>query len=1048
VINAFFLLDVLITFRTAYYDDDGDELVIVPSHIARKYVTTWFVPDLLGSLPFDAMVTGANLNLTRLIKVVRLVRLFKIGRMLKLGYVGAFIEDKLGLSPSGMSLLILLVQVFFVGHLVACVLWGVSGVIARTPWWDRSVPTVHPAMGGSTMGSQYILSLYWTFTIMSTVGYGDIFPTTTPERLLNIFVILLGASVFGYMIANVSGLIQSLNSSDAVMNDKISTITEYLNEKQCPYKLQDAVIKHFRNFYKHASPFDVDTMLERLPQRLANEVLLVHHANTLKNIAVLKYIDNVTIRLYIFSLMKPVYYEPNEAIIKQGTLGTEIFFLTEGRAVAFKKKEEVRKPRERGRNRANSSYEVMRNLSRQTSQAMREAGQRFVARTLSRSASWQRPTPRSGDTPHTSSPPASGAPPILPPTAFFRRQEPVRRDSATEESGWIPSGVGSLRDNDSLSSPSTVTSPPGSADRKRSPEMSPAPAMQPVTLSLQNPAGASLEYSPGPSSGTQEGDSRKLAAPRRMRSIEEEKFEAVSDLSTASRSRDEHKAQSPTTPGTITTHPSTEEAPPPAQSPLTFAALERGTSVNESVKQTRGGAVVDDDTEEEPPTTFDPSFVWTEKELEKLGLEHVGDLAPGDFIGHLSVMHETVNLVTVVSATYATVFTLNKQDIIPLLSKQPTVSMHLQMALSRAISAQADVLGKFHMRQARSKFLVHSKEKYYEQLGVTPGEVRHIRRRMKSKLKRAAGRMTGRVYPFQRRNSGQTRATRSGGSGSASAGEVTAGRRASDPLIADLQPEGDQSELGSPVGSEGDAMSPREELSPQLRSPRVAPQDLARRPPPSPRRSVGTRTLPRRVVRRVKKVERLLTRRAVLYDSGDDAPVETAAAGPKMPREVPTRLRRTPLPLTVSLRCTSGPVHTESGTKRRKASFFAPTSNIVTKVPQGLVSSAHLLGKVLPLPHQQKEKKPARTKPHVRVMSFNDFDPLDPPGYPLFTGTTPIEKKRETARTDSPARCRVVPIFPNRRALWREEELRSRRQSFPSLENDLWRVNATSKGLL
>ena len=45
--------------------------------------------------------------------------------------------------------------------------------------------------------------LYWTMTTMTTIGYGDVTPKSWQESLITIFVELVGASVFGYMIGNI-----------------------------------------------------------------------------------------------------------------------------------------------------------------------------------------------------------------------------------------------------------------------------------------------------------------------------------------------------------------------------------------------------------------------------------------------------------------------------------------------------------------------------------------------------------------------------------------------------------------------------------------------------------------------------------------------------------------------------------------------------------------------------------------------------------------------------------------------------------------------------
>ena len=40
-------------------------------------------------------------------------------------------------------------------------------------------------------------SLYWTVTTLTTTGYGDIVPINDAERVLNVFIMVVGATVFG-----------------------------------------------------------------------------------------------------------------------------------------------------------------------------------------------------------------------------------------------------------------------------------------------------------------------------------------------------------------------------------------------------------------------------------------------------------------------------------------------------------------------------------------------------------------------------------------------------------------------------------------------------------------------------------------------------------------------------------------------------------------------------------------------------------------------------------------------------------------------------------
>jgi len=58
VVDLLFLLDILVVFNTAYYDEDVD-LVDDRKQIAKNYLKGWFTIDLLAIIPFDKIISSA-----------------------------------------------------------------------------------------------------------------------------------------------------------------------------------------------------------------------------------------------------------------------------------------------------------------------------------------------------------------------------------------------------------------------------------------------------------------------------------------------------------------------------------------------------------------------------------------------------------------------------------------------------------------------------------------------------------------------------------------------------------------------------------------------------------------------------------------------------------------------------------------------------------------------------------------------------------------------------------------------------------------------------
>jgi len=57
----------------------------------------------------------------------------------------------------------------------------------------------------------YITSIYWVFTTLSTLGYGDYYPVYQNEYLFTMGIEFLGVFLFAYMMGNINGLFEKLD---------------------------------------------------------------------------------------------------------------------------------------------------------------------------------------------------------------------------------------------------------------------------------------------------------------------------------------------------------------------------------------------------------------------------------------------------------------------------------------------------------------------------------------------------------------------------------------------------------------------------------------------------------------------------------------------------------------------------------------------------------------------------------------------------------------------------------------------------------------------
>lgn len=96
VSDTFFLMDLVLNFRTGIIIEDNSDIILDPKSIKKTYLRTWFVVDFVSSIPVDYIFlivergmdsemykTARALRIVRFTKILSLLRLLRLSRLIR-----------------------------------------------------------------------------------------------------------------------------------------------------------------------------------------------------------------------------------------------------------------------------------------------------------------------------------------------------------------------------------------------------------------------------------------------------------------------------------------------------------------------------------------------------------------------------------------------------------------------------------------------------------------------------------------------------------------------------------------------------------------------------------------------------------------------------------------------------------------------------------------------------------------------------------------------------------------------------------------------------
>ena len=65
-----------------------------------------------------------------------------------------------------------------------------------------------------------LTTTYFAFTSLSTVGFGDLYPQNSTERIFCAIILLFGNMIFGYIIGDFNQMVKEFKNMDVTFEDQ------------------------------------------------------------------------------------------------------------------------------------------------------------------------------------------------------------------------------------------------------------------------------------------------------------------------------------------------------------------------------------------------------------------------------------------------------------------------------------------------------------------------------------------------------------------------------------------------------------------------------------------------------------------------------------------------------------------------------------------------------------------------------------------------------------------------------------------------------------
>ncbi|KAK3254973.1 hypothetical protein CYMTET_35831, partial [Cymbomonas tetramitiformis] len=330
VVDTLMVLHIVLRFNMAYTDSNSI-LITDRSLIAKSYLSSDFIMNLLPALPIDYLIwamghTRQTVAWFSSLKILRVSTLYK-------AFMNKLSKNKTILNAI-LNLMCLLVCV---EHMGACVWYYIGRNNGDSPGWfdpEAENPGMYfPPMGmrhESGIFERYLLSMLWVTSTLSTFGVGSAYlPHNFTEVAFVFCLMFMSMTLYSYVLGEISNQIMSADERVVKERAEMSRVENFIKKHSLSEDLQSLITNHYYSTLRGEDVHAMADIFNQMSHLLRVDVAKITTRDVVDRLTLFKgcsgaYLDIVSVYL------KEVAFTTGEVIFHAGEIARDMYIVSSG----------------------------------------------------------------------------------------------------------------------------------------------------------------------------------------------------------------------------------------------------------------------------------------------------------------------------------------------------------------------------------------------------------------------------------------------------------------------------------------------------------------------------------------------------------------------------------------------------------------------------------------------------------------------------------------------------------------------------------------------